>query len=45
MASRTGRGSRWLAWGAAALALGATFLAYLNPALMVDLAGRVWACF
>ena len=39
---------RWLGWSAAllaALALGAVFLAYLNPHLAVDLANRVWACF
>ena len=38
-------GSRWIAWTAVALALAATFLAYLSPGLMVDLASRVWACF
>lgn len=32
-------------WAAAAAALGAVFVAYLNPHLMVDLANRVWACF
>lgn len=31
--------------GAALAALGAVFLAYLNPHLAVDLANRVWACF
>lgn len=36
---------RGLAWGLLALALGATFMAYLNPHLMVDLANQVWACF
>lgn len=30
---------------AAALLLGAVFLAYLDPHLAVDLANRVWACF
>jgi hypothetical protein len=30
---------------AAALALGAVFLAYLDPHLAVDLANRVWSCF
>ena len=35
-----------IAWGvAAALALGAVFMAYLNPHLVVDLANRIWACF
>jgi hypothetical protein len=36
---------RALAWSAAAVALSAVFAAYLDPHLMVDLAGRVWACF
>lgn len=36
---------RSLGWGLLALALGATFMAYLNPHLMVDLANQVWACF
>jgi hypothetical protein len=31
--------------GVALAALGAVFLAYLNPHLAVDLANRVWACF
>jgi hypothetical protein len=30
---------------AAAVVLGAVFLAYLNPHTVVDLANRVWACF
>jgi len=34
-----------LAWIAALAALGAVFAAYLQPALMVDLANRVWSCF
>ena len=38
------------AWGAlglaaATLALGAVFLAYLDPHLAVDLANRLWSCF
>jgi hypothetical protein len=33
-----------LAASVAALALGAVFLAYLNPHLAADLANRVWAC-
>ncbi len=41
----TPRWRRALLWAAATLALSATFLAYLNPTLMVDLANRVWACF
>ncbi len=36
---------RLTAWAAAGLALGAVFLAYLNPHTVVDLANRVWACF
>jgi hypothetical protein len=36
---------RALAWSAAAAALAAVFMAYLQPALMVDLANRVWSCF
>lgn len=36
---------RWLAWGAALLALLLVFAAYLSPHLAVDLANRVWACF
>lgn len=33
------------AWATIALALGAVFFAYLQPALLVDLANRVWSCF
>ncbi len=36
---------RVLAWSVALLALAAVFAAYLDPHLMLDLAGRVWACF
>jgi len=36
---------RAIVWGLLLLALGATFMAYLNPHLMVDLANQVWACF
>ena len=36
---------RVLAWGAALLALGLTFMAYLQPELVVDLANRLWSCF
>lgn len=36
---------RLLLWAAAAAALAAVALAYLDPHLMVDLANRVWACF
>jgi len=32
-------------WSAAALSLVAVFIAYRDPALTVDLANRVWACF
>jgi hypothetical protein len=40
-----GRTKRVMAYGAAALALAAVFVSYLNPHLVVDLAARVWACF
>lgn len=36
---------RGAAWAAACAALGMVFAAYLNPHVVVDLAGRVWACF
>ena len=36
---------RALGWSVALLALAAVFLAYLNPHLARDLAGRLWACF
>ena len=36
---------RAVAWVAALAVLGAVFMAYLNPNLMVDLATRLWACF
>ncbi|MGE0674314.1 MAG: hypothetical protein AB7O64_14785 [Methylibium sp.] len=36
---------RLLIWAASAAALGAVFLAYLQPDLMVDLANGVWSCF
>jgi hypothetical protein len=39
------RPARAAAWLAAAAALAAVFMAYLNPHLAVDLANRVWACF
>lgn len=32
-------------YAAAAVALAAVFMAYLNPHLVVELAGRVWGCF
>ncbi|WP_428422968.1 hypothetical protein [Methylibium sp.] len=35
---------RTLTWVAAATALAAVFMAYLQPDLMVDLANRVWSC-
>ena len=31
-------------WALAALALAAVFAAYLDPHVVLDLAGRVWAC-
>ncbi len=42
---KAGMKLRLLAWGTAAAALAAVFMAYLNPHLVVDLANRVWACF
>ncbi len=36
---------RMVVWTAAALALLAVFMSYLQPDLMVDLANRVWSCF
>lgn len=41
---RRARWTRPLAWAAAATALALVFAAYRDPHLMVDLAGRVWAC-
>jgi hypothetical protein len=41
----TPRARRAFGLAAAALALGAVFLAYLDPHLAVDLANRVWSCF
>ena len=32
-------------YAAAAAALAAVFVAYLNPNLAFDLANRIWACF
>ena len=34
-----------LVWLAITSALGAVFAAHLQPALVVDLANRVWSCF
>jgi hypothetical protein len=42
MRARTGK---WLAWGAAALALAAVFALYTRPQFMVGVADLVWACF
>ncbi|MDP2004613.1 MAG: hypothetical protein Q8K45_02965 [Rubrivivax sp.] len=39
------RWQRPLLWVAAALVLGAVFVAYLSPHMVVDLATRVWSCF
>lgn len=36
---------RLLLGAALAVVLGLVFLAYLSPHLVVDLAGRLWACF
>ena len=38
-------GRRLLAWTAALAVLGAVFVAYLQPTLMVELANQLWACF
>lgn len=37
--------SRWFWRASAALALLLVFLSYLQPALMFELANRVWSCF
>jgi len=39
------RALRWTLWLAAAAALAAVFVSYLNPHLAVALANRIWACF
>jgi hypothetical protein len=36
---------RVLGWLAALVALGAVFMAYLQPDLMFSLANQVWSCF
>lgn len=36
---------RLLAWAAALAVLGAVFAAYLQPALMLELANQLWSCF
>jgi len=36
---------RSLVWTAAAVALGAVFMAYLRPDLVVTLANQIWNCF
>jgi hypothetical protein len=36
---------RALAWVGALAVLSAVFMAYLRPALVVDMANRVWSCF
>jgi hypothetical protein len=35
---------RLLLWAAAAVTLATVFAAYLQPALVVDLANRFWSC-
>lgn len=37
--------ARIAAWSGAIALLAAGFLAYRSPALVVDLANRVWSCF
>ncbi|WP_281375220.1 hypothetical protein [Pseudaquabacterium terrae] len=39
------RTRRWLLHGAAVAVLAIVFAAYFNPHLLVELAGRAWACF
>jgi hypothetical protein len=41
----TPQGRRLLLWTAAAAVLALVFASYLSPHTVVDLAGRVWACF
>lgn len=36
---------RIAAWSAAALVLAGVFAAYRSPAMTIDLASRLWACF
>ena len=36
---------RLLGWLAAVAALAAVFAAYLQPAVVVDLANQIWNCF
>jgi hypothetical protein len=43
--NRAARALRVAGWVAAAAALAAVALAYLNPHLVRDLATRVWTCF
>jgi hypothetical protein len=38
-------GKRLLLWAVVATALGAVFMAYLQPGMVVDLANRFWSCF
>lgn len=37
--------TRLLGWLAVSATLAAVFSAYLQPAVVVDLANRVWGCF
>lgn len=39
------RTQRIAAWAVSLAVLGAVFVAYLQPTLVVDLANRVWSCF
>jgi hypothetical protein len=45
MVSRLRAYRRFAGWVLAVVVLGAVFLGYTNPRLMVDLANRLWACF
>ena len=39
------RVTRMAGYGGMAIVLALVFAAYLQPALMVDMANRVWSCF
>jgi hypothetical protein len=42
---KAGRFGTTLLWAAAIVALAVGFVAYRQPALMVDLANQLWNCF
>ena len=45
LTTRPSPGLRLAAWAVAVTVLLLVFAAYLDPHLVVDLAGRLWACF